>query len=440
MKTFFKQAAALVRQNPFFSTVCIVGTMVTIAFVMVVVMIYDFRTSDMAPETHRSRLLYTDTGTTSRQDGTDVASGMGRVAYEALFKELPDVEEETWYAALGKSVCSLPASSERYDLLVRSVAANWFRFFRYDFVAGRPFTQAEYDLGRSAFRPGESEFHEVDAVNNPAFRTVVLTERMARRLFGSAEAAVGQVFWVDFHPSTVVGVVRDVSSIFQTAYADAFQPFTLCREEGYQYWTGGLGGIRMGVLRLKPGASPDAVRREVERRQDRLNSTGAEFRFTMQRLYTHTEHTFFRDGSVDARWVYLLLLLVLLVVPAISISGLMSAQMQDRLAEIAIRKVYGASNRSILARLFGEGLLNTLLGGAAGYLISCLLVWMGRLWLFGSGGTELEGISLGGNLLGRPVLFGFVLGACLVFNLLSMLIPACLAVRRNLAHTLKGGE
>lgn len=119
MKQLIRQAAVLIRQNPLFSVVSIVGTALTIAFVTVVVMIYDFRTSDIAPENRRSRLLYADAGQTSRPDGTNVNTGMGRVAYEALFNDLLGVEEHTWYAALGKSVCSLPASSERYNLLVR---------------------------------------------------------------------------------------------------------------------------------------------------------------------------------------------------------------------------------------------------------------------------------------------------------------------------------
>lgn len=151
MKQLIRQAAVLIRQNPLFSVVSIVGTALTIAFVTVVVMIYDFRTSDIAPENCRSRLLYADAGQTSRPDGTNVNTGMGRVAYEALFSGLPGVEEHTWYAAMGKSVCSLPASSERFSLLVRPVAANWFDFFQYEFIAGRPFTQEEYDMGRSAY-------------------------------------------------------------------------------------------------------------------------------------------------------------------------------------------------------------------------------------------------------------------------------------------------
>ena len=58
----------------------------------------------------------------------------------------------------------------------------------------------------------------------------------------------------------------------------------------------------------------------------------------------------------------------------------------------------------------------------------------------GTGGVQASGIVLGADLLFRPVLFGAVLLACLVFNALSTLLPAWMAVRRNIAFTLVGGE
>ena len=109
---------------------------------------------------------------------------------------------------------------------------------------------------------------------------------------------------------------------------------------------------------------------------------------------------------MDARRIYGLLILVLLGVPAISISGLMNAQIQGRNSEIAIRKAYGASNLSIINHLFAESLISTLLGGILGFILSCILVWLGSIWLFGMGGTELSGIFIDTELLFRPDLFG----------------------------------
>ena len=442
MKKLILQAIHLLRQNPFYSLVAIIGTAVTIAFVMVVVMIYEFRTADIAPEADRSRLMYTGTSTTQKADGTDVMRGMGHTAFEALFVGLPDTEDATWYSAIEQAVVSLPASSERYNFRVKNVAPNWFTFFEYDFKAGRPFNQAEYDLGRSAFLASDSEFKSTEVAEGSGYRHIVVSELVARRFFGSAQEALGKELLVNFSSSKVVGVVADVSAIFQTAYADIFQPFTLANEGGTyrERVTGGLGGIRQGVVKLSANASAEDIRKEVERREQLLNGQNTEYQFKLHNLYDHTEYTFFRESSVDARLVYVLLMLVLLGVPAISISGLMNAQMQSRLSEIAIRKAYGASNVSIIGHFFTEGLVNTLIGGVLGFLLSYGLVWVGRVWLFGSGSTNLSGISMNTELLLRPGLFIIVLLVCLVFNLLAVLLPATLAVRRNIVVTLKGGE
>lgn len=417
MKQLISQAVNLMRQNPFHTVISVAGTAVTIAFVMVVVMIYDFRTADMAPESDRSHIMYTDRGKTYRkQDHTDVNSGMGRIAFEALFIELPEVEDVTWYRGVSKTPCCLPAATETFNYFVRPVAANWFDFFDYEFISGRPFTQEEYDARRW---------------------TSVITERMALELFGTTDV-VGKEYMSNFFPTKVVGVVKDVNAIFQTAYADSFVPFSLENEDYYSSRSEGLGGIRMGVLKLEPGASPVDIRTEVQNRQNRLNSSTSEYAFQMDELYTHTEYTFFRGKDVSGTLIYGMLLMILLIVPAINISGMMHAQIQERNTEIAVRKAYGASRLSVMTRLFSENLFTTFLGGILGYILACICVWMGRVWLFGTGEVELSGISVGGGLLLRPGLFILVFGICVVFNLLSVLLPAWIATRRNIATTIKG--
>lgn len=433
------------KQHRFYTAVCVVGTAVTIAFVMVVVMVYDFRTADVAPETRRSRVLYNYGTQCMRPDGTNVWGyrALGPTAFHAFFDSLPGVDELTWHSGLNKAVCSLPASSDRHSVLLRAVAANWFDFFRYDFVAGRPFTKAEYDAGRAAFEKADDEWRLVrNREDGVARRFVVISERLAGQLFGGAAGAVGKQLLLDFQEARVVGVVRNVSSIFQTAYADVWEPFTLMNEEHLDpnLATAGLLGFRYAVLHLSPDTSPDEVRTEVNRRMEQLNKQGLEYILKDPRLYTHTDYTFFRDSSISASLVYVLLLLILLVVPAVGISGLVHAQMQSRLGEIAIRKAYGASNANIIGHLFAESLCTTLIGGVLGYALSCVLVVAGGTWLFGTGGVELEGILLGSDLLLRPSLFVAVLAACLVFNALSTLLPAWMAVHRNISYTLTGGE
>ena len=301
-----KQLIHLIGQHRFYAAACMVGTAVTLAFVMVVVMVYDFRTADVAPETERSRMLY-NTGTQCmRANGTNLMGyrGLGPTAFEALYNNLLGVDTLTWHGGLQRALCSLPASSDRQSVFLRPVAANWFSFFSYDFVAGRPFTQAEYDAGRAAFQEAEDEWRSYRSLEDGVTRRfVVITERLARQLFGSADRAVGGEMQMDFQLVRVVGVVSDVSSIFQTAYADVWEPFTLLNEtQNYTVReTGGLAGLRYAVIRKTSGASSSDIRAEVEHRLERLNRSGGEYVLSDPQIYTHTEYTFFRGSSIDAR-------------------------------------------------------------------------------------------------------------------------------------------
>lgn len=73
-------------QHRFYTAVCVVGTAVTMAFVMVVMMVYDFRTADVAPETRRSQVLYNYGTQCMRPDGTNMLGyrGLGPTAFHAF--------------------------------------------------------------------------------------------------------------------------------------------------------------------------------------------------------------------------------------------------------------------------------------------------------------------------------------------------------------------
>ena len=321
MRQFFRQTLNLLAENKLHSSIVIVGTAVTMAFVMMVVMTFDFRAADLAPESNRSRTVYMSRGHINNVDGTNHNSGMGKIPFDALFDNCPGVELATWSGYLSESTVSMPGGNDKHRFFTNDVAANWFDMFDYDFIAGKPFTEAEYD-------------------GHP--REAVVSRTVARKLTGDDPASiVGREILVNFRPVKVTGVYEDVSQVFQTAYSDVLMPFT--GEKNIAM--GGLSGRRRGVLLLAPGADVDDVAREVARREEMLNSRGSDFVFHLERLYNHVDYTFFRDAMINPRLVYGLLIAVLLIVPALGLSGLINAQMQSRLGEIAIRKAYGATDR-----------------------------------------------------------------------------------------------
>ena len=141
--------------------------------------------------------------------------------------------------------------------------------------------------------------------------------------------------------------------------------------------------------------------------------------------------TYLKTGKVS-------LGLILLIVPAINVSGLISSQMSRRMAELAVRKAYGASRSTLMVQLLRENLALAFAGALLGFLFSCIFLWLGKDWMLGDGapGTNFD-VSVW--LFLRPAVFVAVLVVCLLFNLLSVFIPAWHATRRPIAEVL-GGE
>ena len=82
-----EQILALIRQNPFFSAVSVIGTAVSITFVMVIYMVYDIQTADLAPESHRSSMVYSSYGYSYRKsDHSNSNTGMSYRAVNAILR------------------------------------------------------------------------------------------------------------------------------------------------------------------------------------------------------------------------------------------------------------------------------------------------------------------------------------------------------------------
>ena len=66
----------------------------------------------------------------------------------------------------------------------------------------------------------------------------------------------------------------------------------------------------------------------------------------------------------------LITLLVLLIIPAINISGMIGGQMDRRLAEIGVRRSFGATRGHLTRQVMFENLILTLFGGIIGFAIA----------------------------------------------------------------------
>lgn len=94
---------------------------------------------------------------------------------------------------------------------------------------------------------------------------------------------------------------------------------------------------------VKPGVGREELKRQIEQSLARFNEILVEYELELPDLSTYTERQFFRNDTMSPAVTCIILGLILLIVPAINVSGLISSQMSRRMAELAVRKAYGAS-------------------------------------------------------------------------------------------------
>ena len=137
----------------------------------------------------------------------------------------------------------------------------------------------------------------------------------------------------------------------------------------------------------------------------------------------------------------LIVFLVLLIVPALNLSGMISSRMDMRSAELGIRKSFGATRGVLLRQVLWENLLLTLVGGVLGLALTWIFINATSDWLFSIFDTFPEeipgGISVTTDMFFAPVVFIFSFIVCVVLNLLSGFIPAWRSLKHPIVSSLK---
>jgi putative ABC transport system permease protein len=430
IKQYLKQAFNLMKQNRFYTAVYIAGTGLAISLVMVIAIVFHVKTSDIAPESNRSRTLVVSTAAGTRK-GNDNAGTFWSLSYRTVrecFYSLKLPECATAFASrgtmtyqVGDIYLSASGSADKYPVELGATDANYWRVFRFDFRQGQPYDEADFQSG---------------------IRKIVVSESTARRLFGSVEAE-GRTALVNDVEYTVCGVVADVPTPMPMAYADAWAPFTTMTAIAEMSSAEDVCGGLVACI-LAPKASDfDAIRAELEQRRQQYSDGLVEFNFTMidGRPFTYRQEVV---KQMDRRSTYneiilryLLGVLLFLLVPAVNLSGLMSSRMQERSAEIGVRKAFGAGRGTLINQALIENLTLTLLGGCAGLLIAYLIVTgMGNTLFLGRNSDFRNGDIVSAGMLFNVHVFFYALCVCIVLNLLSSLVPVWNASRKPIVDAI----
>jgi putative ABC transport system permease protein len=211
-----------------------------------------------------------------------------------------------------------------------------------------------------------------DAEDEQAHNKVgVITETMAREIYGSPQNAIGKVITLTELPFTIIGTFRErVNTFGETEVTDNTMviPYTVAR---YFTDTTTVKLIYFSVADSSTVISAtDQIRRVIKSRHR------AESVYNVTNL---TELVAIADKTANALTMVLLAVAaIVLLVSGIGIMNIMLATVSARIREIGIRKALGATRREILLQFLSEAVLISVGGGLIGVVIGLAIPYSVR--------------------------------------------------------------
>ena len=334
IKVYLKQAWELLKQNKLFSMLYIVGTGLAIAMTMIMAVVYYVKIAPVYPEANRMNTLYLSNSKFTQGSGNNTRTMQWAVSYKALQDWFYPVENALVVSAelhndLSENSYIQPADrSGDFPVMVKLTDPAFFKIYSFQFLEGSPFTASDLASGIS---------------------TAVVTDDLARRLFGTTEEVVGRSFSLNYIDYRVCGVVRSASYLTSKSYAQLYVPYTVSPDYSSPKYNLPYLGAFSATFLVKDGKQGDALRAEIKeicRKENLMHPDEWQVNFWEQPT-SHLLSVFKTYSGMEFDlWAtvrhFLLVLLVLLLVPALNLSGMISSRMEGRLAEMGVRKSFGA--------------------------------------------------------------------------------------------------
>jgi putative ABC transport system permease protein len=249
-------------------------------------------------------------------------------------------------------------------------------------------------------------------------KVAMLTEKLARRLYGSLPASIGQTLKLHGLQFTVIGTFKERTSTFgmsELTDETILIPITVIR-----YFTP---SERIDPMYVQTRRAEDVeeltgrVRTIVESR----HRSGARYR--VENLSAILEAA--RNIAAILTLVLVMVSAIALIISGIGIMNIMLVTVTERTREIGLRMAVGASRREVLQQFLLEAVLISVGGGLLGILIGVAMPLSVRLF------TDQVAIPVSST----SVLIAF--GVSLIVGLVFGLLPANRASRLNPTEALR---
>lgn len=193
-------------------------------------------------------------------------------------------------------------------------------------------------------------------------KVAVITQQLARRVFGKEDLAVGQTIKISTLPFTIIGTFRErVETFGQSEIADdtILIPYPVAK-----YFTG---TDKVKQIFFSMGDASEVPKATAEIHKVIQARHRAQSVYHVENL---TQLLSVATQTANALTVILLLIsTVTLVVSGVGIMNIMLANVRSRIREIGIRKAVGATRQEIRLQFLTEAVFISLAGGMLGTLI-----------------------------------------------------------------------
>ncbi|MGO4292653.1 ABC transporter permease [Chitinophaga sp. RAB17] len=327
---------------------------------------------------------------------------------DALAKDMPEVEYAT--LTMPSREVTLSVNNEKNIKTKGKYAGkDFFNMFSYDLIAGNA--------------------NQVLVDKN----TIVLSDVMAAKLFGSTENVIGKRVELQHEQQYVVAGIFKAPGQHSSDQFDFVLPALAMAEIGQNIDNWGNTG-NYTFITLKPGTDPakfnikiaDFIKRNTN--NDITYRTPFIQQYSSVYLHGRYENGIQMGGRIDYVRLFSLIAIFILVIACINFMNLSTAKASGRAKEVGIKKAMGAGRGALVLQFLGESMLMAF----TSLFLAVVLVYISLSAFNGITGKQLSLSHLDTTLIYA------VLGITLLTGLLAGSYPALYLSAFKPAMVLKG--
>lgn len=413
LTNYLKIAWKVLLRHPFYTFITLFGISLTLTVLMVLTSFLDHLIGSHYPETNRFRTLYIERMVLTNKEKSMTNSGpMSFKFLTDQARTLKTPERVTIFSDDRRS--NAYVGSRKIQLNSRFTDADYWRVLNFEFLEGKPFNEQN--------------------ITNGDF-VAVITDGFKKQYFDSVdEPVVGKRIDIENVSYTVIGVVKGSPITRLFSYSDVFFPYTNPKSN---YQSLGYRGGYMAMIQAKTEADMPIINDEFQARIGKIPVSDVDGNFKGGLLEVNSA-PFVRyfmsilaegDPARVATFYAIIgfILFMLIGLPVINLVNLNVSRILERASEIGIRKAFGAPIRTLLWQFIIENIFITLIGGAIALMLTYAIIY----------GINTSGWIAYADLTINANVFIISLLICLVFGLLSGLLPALRMSKLNIADALK---